>query len=118
MNLKLNKKIFVISAAIASLSAATNTIARDFCNRDDLATIVKACMSVSAPSDYQKGGIDDLFKGRFCAKGDLARDGLFRCLGENQDAIKTLLGCAAPTVLEISASTIPENDARKPASCN
>jgi hypothetical protein len=114
----LNKKIYSISLAVLGFGTALPGTARDLCNRDDMGSHTKACLNVSAPSDYQKGGIDDLIKGRFCGKGDLARDGMFRCLGENQDAIKTILGCSAPAVLEVAVSVIPENDPRKPTSCN
>ncbi len=116
--MKLNKKNFAITSAIVGLSMATNASGRDFCNRDGMAKDISACLAVSAPSDYQKSGIDDLIKGRFCGKGDLVRDGMFRCQGENQDAIKNILGCSAPVVLELAVGIIPENDARKPASCN
>ncbi len=88
--------VVIGSASVPAVSA------RDFCNREGMATHITACLDVSAPSDYQKGGLDDLLKGRFCGKGDLARDGMFRCQGENPDAIKNILGCGAPAILEIA----------------
>ena len=110
------KQIFFV--AVLSIGAVTAVSARDLCNREGMATHITACLNVSAPSDYQKGGLDDLVKGRFCGKGDLARDGMFRCQGENPEAIKNILGCGAPAMLELAVSLIPENDSRKPASCN
>lgn len=104
--------------SMLSICAVTAVSARDLCNREGMATHITACLNISAPSDYQKSGLDDLLKGRFCGKGDLARDGMFRCQGDNPDAIKNILGCAAPAMLELAAGLIPDNDPRKPASCN
>lgn len=107
-------------ASVGMLLAVTSisVSARDLCNREGMATHINACLNLSAPSVYQKGGFDDLIKGRFCGKGDLARDGMFRCQGENPDAVKSILGCGAPAMLELAVSLIPDNDPRKPASCN
>ena len=107
----------VIFGALAVLST-TAVAARDLCNREGMATHIIACLSISAPSDYQKSGLDDLVKGRFCGKGDLTRDGMFRCQGDNPDAVKSILGCGAPAMLELAVNLIPENDPRKPAACN
>ncbi len=105
---------------LASLCSASVTMlsARDLCNRDGMTTHISACLNLSAPSDYQKGGLDDLVKGRFCGKADLTRDGMFRCQGDNPDAVKSILGCGAPAMLELAVNLIPDNDSRKPASCN
>ena len=83
-----------------------------------MATNIAACLNTSAPSDYQKSGLDDLIKARFCGKGDLARDGMFRCRGDDPEAVKNIMGCGAPAMLELAVNLIPENDPRKPASCN
>lgn len=83
-----------------------------------MSTNIAACLSISAPSDYQKAGLDDLVKGRFCGKADLVRDGMFRCRGDDADAVKNIMGCSSPTMLELAVNLIPESDARKPASCN
>jgi hypothetical protein len=113
--MNLNKKLL---AAALIFGVMSQIGARDLCNREGMAKDISACLSISTPSDYQKGGLDDLLKGRFCGKGDLARDGLFRCLGDSPDAIKNILGCSPPAVLELAVGIIPENDPRKPASCN
>ena len=106
-------------ALISALLIATTTAsARDLCNRDDLTKHMNACLAISQPSDYQKGGLDDLLKGRFCKKGDLARDGMYRCRGDDAEAIKTILGCGVDAVMEIAGKVIADDDARKPASCN
>ena len=114
-NMKLKRIAFI---AILSAAPVTAVLARDLCNREDMATHITACLNLSAPSDYQKSGLNDLLKGRFCGKGDLARDGMFRCQGDNPDAVKSILGCGGPAMLELAAKLIPENDSRKPASCN
>lgn len=113
--MKLKQLVFFAALSIGTITAVS---ARDLCNREGMATHIAACLNLNAPSDYQKGGLDDLLKGRFCAKGDLARDGMFRCQGENPDAVKSILGCGAPAMLELATKLIPENDPRKPASCN
>ena len=43
---------------------------------------------------------------------------MFRCQGDNSDAVKSILGCGAPAMLELAVNLIPENDPRKPAACN
>ena len=116
--MKLKQNPIAIVLGSLWLASTTAVAARDLCNRDGMATYITACLNISAPSDYQKAGRDDLVKGRFCGKGDLARDGMFRCQGENPDAVKSILGCGAPTMLELAVSLIPENDPRKPAGCN
>ena len=110
------KKLVVLTVLSAALAPVVS--ARDLCNRDGMATHITACLNLSAPSDYQKGGLDDLLKGRFCGKGEVARDGMFRCQGDNPDAVKNILGCGAPAMLELATKLVPENDPRKPASCN
>lgn len=115
----MNTKQMLAAAALAAIWLSSNAaLARDLCNREGMATNISACLNISAPSDYQKGGLDDLLKGRFCGKGDLARDGMFRCRGDDPEAIKNILGCSAPSMLELAVNLIPDNDARKPASCN
>ena len=103
---------------VSLLFIATTASARDFCNRDDLTKHMNACINISQPSDYQKSGLNDLLKGRFCKKGELARDGMYRCRGEDTDAIKTILGCGVDSVMEVANKVIADDDARKPASCN
>jgi hypothetical protein len=116
--MKLNRNLVPIVFAALWIASATAVSARDLCNREVMTTHITACLKVSAPSDYQKSGLDDLVKGRFCGKGDLARDGMFRCRGEDPDAVKNILGCGAPAILELAVNLIPDNDPRKPASCN
>lgn len=116
--MKLKQKLFAIIVGVLAFIVTFQASARDLCNREGMAKDISACLSVGAPSDYQKGGLDDLIKGRFCGKGDLARDGMFRCQGENPEAIKNILGCGAAAVLELAVGIIAENDPRKPASCN
>jgi hypothetical protein len=113
-------KTILLSVSIASLwiAATPSSFARDLCNREAMTPHIAACLNMSAPTDYQKSGLDDLLKGRFCGKGELARDGMFRCQGDNPEAIKNILGCGAPAMLELAVNLIPENDPRKPASCN
>jgi hypothetical protein len=107
----------LILGAMAIMSA-TAVLARDLCNREGMATNITACLNISTPSDYQKSGLDDLIKARFCGKGELARDGMFRCRGDDTEAVKNIMGCGAPAMLELVTNLIPENDPRKPASCN
>lgn len=116
--MKLKHNLVLMVFGVLWIASATAVSARDFCNREGMATHISACLNLSAPSDYQKGGLDDLVKGRFCGKGDLARDGMFRCRGDDADAVKSILGCGAPAVLELAVNLIPENDPRKPAACN
>ena len=116
MKLKLTP-VSLILGAIA-ITSTTAGIARDLCNREGMATNIAACLNISAPSDYQKSGLDDLIKARFCGKGDLARDGMFRCRGDDLEAVKNIMGCGAPAMLELAVNLIPDNDPRKPASCN
>jgi hypothetical protein len=110
-------RVPVFIGAVLMTSSLTIS-ARDLCNREAMATHISACLGISVPSDYQKGGLDDLFKGRFCGKGDLARDGMFRCRGDDPEAVKNILGCGAPAMLELAINLIPDSDPRKPASCN
>ena len=113
------KQIFCLALLGALSIALLPTVsARDYCNRENVTIHMKACLSLSVPSDYQKGGLDDLLKGRFCGNGDLARDGMFRCQGDNADAVKNILVCGAPAIMELATSLIAADDARKPASCN
>ena len=116
--MKLKQKFACIVLGIVSMHFSISVAARDFCNREGMATHITACLSLSAPSEYQKGGLDDLVKGRFCGKGDLTRDGMFRCQGDNADAVKSIMGCGAPAMLELAVNLIPDNDPRKPAACN
>ena len=108
----------IIFTCLVSFSAFPSAQARDLCNRDGMKTHINACINLTTPSEYQQAGLDDLLKGRFCGKGELARDGMFRCQGDNSDAIKDILGCGAPAILEVAISQIPDTDPRKPASCN
>ncbi|MEO6024312.1 MAG: hypothetical protein ABIP64_14595 [Burkholderiales bacterium] len=107
-----------VAFAAAMIALAASASGRDLCNRDDLTTQMNACIKINQPSDYQKGGLDDLFKGRFCAKGALARDGMFRCRGDDPEAIKTILGCGVDAMLEVANKLIVDSDVRKPANCN
>ncbi len=116
--MNLNKKVIAAALATLTFGVTSQVGARDLCNREGMAKDISACLSISAPSDYQKGGLDDLIKGRFCGKADLVRDGMFRCQGENQDAIKNILGCSSQALLELALGVIPDNDPRKPATCN
>lgn len=116
--MKLKQTIVSIVLGALWIASSTTVSARDLCNRDGMATHITACLNISAPSDYQKSGLDDLVKARFCGKADLARDGMFRCRGDDADAVKSIMGCGAPAVLELAANLIPDNDPRKPANCN
>ena len=116
--MKLKQKLVPIVLGAFAMVSATVVSARDLCNRDGMSTNLTACLNISAPSDYQKAGLDDLVKGRFCAKGDLVRDGMFRCRGDDTEAVKNIMGCGAPAMLELAVNLIPENDPRKPAACN
>lgn len=116
--MKLKQTVVSIITGAIWIASSTMVSARDFCDREGMSTHISACLNLSAPSDYQKGGLDDLVKGRFCGKGDLARDGMFRCRGDDPDAVKSIMGCSAPAVLELVVNLIPENDPRKPAACN
>lgn len=107
-----------LTFAAAMIALATTASARDLCNRDDLTVHMNACINISQPSDYQKSGLDDLLKGRFCKKGELARDGMFRCRGDDAEAVKTILGCGIDAMLEIANKVIADDEARKPANCN
>jgi hypothetical protein len=117
---KMNFKQTVISFVFGALvmASATTGFSRDLCNREGMTTNITACLNINSPSDYQKSGLDDLIKARFCGKGDLARDGMFRCRGDDPEAVKNIMGCGAPAMLELVTNLIPENDPRKPASCN
>ena len=116
MNFKPTLASFVVG--MLALTFATTGFGRDLCNREGMATNITACLNISSPSDYQKSGLDDLIKARFCGKGELARDGMFRCRGDDPEAIKNILGCSAPAMLELAVTLIADNDPRKPASCN
>lgn len=116
--MKINRLLVPALLGALAIAAATAVSARDLCNREGMATNITACLNISAPSDYQKGGLDDLIKARFCGKGDLARDGMFRCRGDDAEAVKNIMGCGAPAMLELAMNLIPDNDPRKPASCN
>ncbi|MEO7322000.1 MAG: hypothetical protein ABIW48_04885 [Burkholderiales bacterium] len=115
--MKLTPMLAPLVLGALSIVASTGVFARDLCNRDDMARHIDACLNIGVPSDYQKGGLEDLIKARFCGKGDLARDGMFRCRGDDPDAVKNIMGCGAPAVLELAVNLISENDPRKPAEC-
>jgi hypothetical protein len=92
--------------------------ARSLCNQDDLTKYTSWCLDPKQDlRPFQKEALADVLKGRYCGKADLVRDGLFRCLGDDANAVKTILGCGADDVMTVSSQLLSEDDARKPADC-
>jgi hypothetical protein len=111
-------KVVMYAVALCSLSLSTSSPARDICNREDLATHMKVCVTESdGQSDYEKGGMKDVLKGRFCGNGALVRDGMFRCQSRNVSAIALMTACPDAAALEVALKVIADQDPRK-GSCN
>lgn len=111
-------KMMIYVAAFCSLSISFISEARDICNREELAAHMKACITVSdTQSDYEKGGMKDVLKGRFCGDGALVRDGMFRCQGRSVSVIALMTACPDAAALEVALKVIQAEDSRKPG-CN
>jgi hypothetical protein len=118
--MKTTRAYFTILTSIAALGfVVPHALGRSLCNQENMTKYTAWCLDTNQQlSAFQNEGVADVVKGRYCGKPDLVRDGLFRCLGHDTDALKTILGCSADDNLSFATALLGADDPRKAVDCS